>query len=110
MQQAIDILDRLEDKVRKQQAMTNYTEWVQNWAIHYLREAGKEIQALWDGWIPVTERLPPTDNSVLCFGDYIFIGLYSHIPWIPWAHFQIQHTWETKRANLWMPLPNSPKQ
>ncbi len=98
MQQAIDILDRLEDKVRKQQAMTNYTEWVQNWAIHYLREARKEIQALWDGWIPVTERKPKKMQEV-DFSDWKNVWLWYYDGF-------------TNSVTHWRerPLPPTPKQ
>ena len=106
MQQAIDILDRLEDKVRTQQAMTYYTEGVQNWAIHYLREARKEIQDLWDGWISVNDRLPEeiSNSRILTSEDWVTrVAIYDRW-WIREDNENLCY------FDFWMPLPNSPKQ
>jgi len=51
-QQAIDIL-----KAMKRKAEIKRWTWC-GYMIETLDEAIHKIEALWDGWIPVTERLP----------------------------------------------------
>ena len=70
----------------------------------WISTAKERIQSLWDGWIPVTERLPE-EWCYLAFSDGI---MYVTATWndsIFWNAWEIV-SWVTH----WMNLPNPPKQ
>ena len=69
--QAIDILDEMiqQLELKRDYRADNDQYTIDVWQ-KYLGEARKLIQALWDGWIPVTERLPDEWMSVLMFVEY----------------------------------------
>ena len=111
MQQAIDILERIKlelscwidpNHCTVQFAQTILDQWI------------RRIQSLWDGWIPVTERLPENSNDILL--RWIFWYVNTAI----WRYHHTGENWfvlpntvgfyKTENVTHWMPLPNSPKQ
>ncbi len=105
MQQAIDILDEM---IKDTQSCIDYAKW--EWEIHYkwkkewLQEVKSRIQALWDGWIPVTERLPkPLINHIVWHHDWM--TLWAYHDWV-WYWDSLQHLYNVTH---WMPLPLPPK-
>lgn len=103
-----EILDEMmeERTPYKEDMPLHKTLWYElcHWWYIALEEAKSRIQALWDGWIPVTERLPE-EWCYLAFSDGI---MYVTATWndsIFWNAWEIV-SWVTH----WMNLPNPPKQ
>ena len=64
----------------------------------------EEIQALWDGWIPVTERLhKPLINHIVWHHDWM--TLWAYHDWV-WYWDSLQHLYNVTH---WMPLPLPPQ-
>ncbi|HDG1057628.1 TPA: DUF551 domain-containing protein [Klebsiella pneumoniae] len=53
-------------------------------------------------WIPVSERMPENDVSVLTFD-----GMYKRVHHAMYGHWQC---WEPEKITHWMPLPAAPKE
>lgn len=70
-----------------------------------------ELQALPDGWIPVTERLPHDDEEyIICTSDWLVTSVAwstDENNWIVWiTNWRTDIFWNITH---WMPLPLSPK-
>lgn len=76
-----------------------------------LMKLRKDVVALWDGWIPVTERLPDEWQTVLIELNRKWISYHTRI-FIKWEFCDSEcWYWMIKSYPIrWMPLPNSPKQ
>ncbi|WP_227508929.1 DUF551 domain-containing protein [Klebsiella aerogenes] len=55
-----------------------------------------------DRWIPVSERMPENDVSVLTFD-----GMYKRVHHTMYGHWQC---WEPEKITHWMPLPAAPQE
>ncbi|HBZ0629669.1 TPA: DUF551 domain-containing protein [Klebsiella pneumoniae] len=53
-------------------------------------------------WIPVSERMPENDVSVLTFD-----GMYKRVHHAMYGHWQC---WEPEKITHWMPLPAAPRE
>ena len=96
-QQAIDILDEM------------YKNWPTNISDPYniaIKEAKYRIQALWDGWIPVTERLPEEWLEINVF-DWDDVYSCNYSDW----YFRHSYEYSSKEFWIthWQPLPLPPK-
>ena len=88
-------------------------------AVHEAAEAIEELSVVvrtqkavldkFPRWIPVSERLPEKEGSVLIFSELggIAEGHYSHMYGV-W----VQYRWNVKgiKVSHWMPLPEPPKE
>lgn len=54
------------------------------------------------GWVPVSERMPENDVSVLTFD-----GMYKRVHHTMYDHWQC---WEPEKITHWMPLPAAPQE
>lgn len=68
-------------------------------------------------WIPLTERLPETDEPVLCWYEYFRYGDYNRMYQIYGIGYYINGMWVGDVSNgrsckvlAWMPLPEPPKE
>ena len=70
----------------------------------------KLAQYILNPWIPVSERLPEFDETVLCYcriyGRYS--GVYARIDDTEWGHWCNQEHCGILPPVLWMPLPPIP--
>ena len=113
MQQAIDILDEMieleHDKLNDLNPLWKVKQLKERKSV--LEKAKSRIQALWDGWIPVMERLPEKEWRYLTicnfWSDNVEIASYTL-----WKWTFSDSWWSIPNENVthWMPLPNSPKQ
>ncbi|WP_259656038.1 DUF551 domain-containing protein [Klebsiella pneumoniae] len=63
---------------------------------------GSDPAAVPDTWIPVSERMPQNDVSVLTFD-----GMYKRVHHAMYGHWQC---WEPGKITHWMPLPAAPQE
>lgn len=129
MQQIIDYINKKLEKYSKvvsdmdkkyiwNEIKYTYHGWFDHgyakWKLTALEDMKDELQALPDGWIPVTERLPENSNDILL--RWIFWYVNTAI----WRYHHTGENWfvlpntvgfyKTENVTHWMPLPNSIKQ
>ncbi|MDU4425294.1 MAG: DUF551 domain-containing protein [Raoultella sp.] len=63
---------------------------------------GSEPATVPDRWIPVSERMPDDDVSVLTFD-----GMYRRVHHAMYGHWQC---WNSEKITHWMPLPAAPQE
>ncbi|MHA9361063.1 DUF551 domain-containing protein [Klebsiella pneumoniae] len=61
----------------------------------------QSVDSVADRWIPVSERMPENDVSVLTFD-----GMYKRVDHAMYGHWQC---WEPEKITHWMPLPAGPQ-
>lgn len=100
MQQAIDILDKMiksfDDAIDNLCEKWDWDVSTQQGIRYFLKQAKSRIQALWDGWIPVTERKPKQMQEI----DY------TDWKWV----FLWYYTWFGSDITYWRERPLPPKQ
>lgn len=113
MQQAIDYINKKIEKYSKVVSDMDikyiwneikytyhgwFDHWYANWKLTALEDMKDELQALWDGWIPVTERKPKKMQEV-DFSDWKNVWLWYYDGF-------------TNSVTHWRerPLPPTPKQ
>lgn len=62
----------------------------------------QSVDSVADRWIPVSERMPENDVSVLTFD-----GMYKRVHHAMYGHWQC---WEPEKITHWMPLPAGPQE
>lgn len=103
--QAIDILKAMKRKAEIKR-------WTWCWyMIETLDEAIHKIEALWDGWIQTSIRLPEPHKNVLLW-EWWYEPLELNEPIIGWydTRYWFRTKWDWPIATHWMPLPLPPKQ
>lgn len=117
-QQAIDYINKKIEKyskmVEKSEKIYKWNEskytfhwwasyWYEKWKLWDYEDMKDELQALWDGWIPVTERLPkPLINHIVWHHDWMTLWVY--YDWV-WYWDSLQHLYNVTH---WQPLPLPP--
>ena len=64
-QQVIDILTDFKDSIDPPYDWSDYSKWVYEGKHEIVSDIIRHIQSLWDGWIPVLERLPENEQNVI---------------------------------------------
>lgn len=78
-----------------------------------LMKLRKDVVALWDGWIPVTERKPPHLKESKFWTDYgevIWKRVIEYKNWWVDSEHYIDKNWKYFTPSHWQPLPLPPKQ
>ena len=85
--------------------------------IEALQQEIEKLRAQLPHWIPVTERLPETDASVLCWYEYFRYGNYNRMYQTYGIGHCINGMWGGEVSNgrsckvlAWMPLPEQPEE
>lgn len=126
MQQIIDYINKKLEKYSKvvsymdkkyiwNEMKYTYHGWFDHgyskWKLIALEDMKDELQALWDGWIQTSIRLPEPHKNVLLW-EWWYEPLELNEPIIGWydTRYWFRTKWDWPIATHWMPLPLPPKQ
>ena len=129
MQQAIDYINKKIEKYSKvvsdmdkkyiwNEIKYTYHGWFDHgyakWKLTALEDMKDEVQALWDGWIPVTERLPEEDEETELIlankGRWMVFSWFYDENWFYTIDWEDDREHKSERfVDYWMPLPLPPK-
>lgn len=116
-QQAIDILKKfiVSEQLERQSILSvQHKQYFLDPTLMLLDRLNKVVNTLWDGWIPVTERLPEESWRYLVFwnilpSDNERCSWFSNFDTLTWL-FVFNFFWQktTPKITHWQPLPLPP--
>lgn len=107
-QQAIDIAENMLSKYTDNISWDNFQ--YDSWYCNALEHILEDLKSLWDGWIPVTERLPEEHSDIL-----VYYYWNRNSKFFPECQYMKQTSYYNDRFECeeevthWMNLPDSPK-
>ena len=114
MKQAIDILKKsiVSEQLERQSVLSvQHKQYFLDPTLMLLERLNKVVQALWDGWIQVTERLPPESHKTINYNCVVWCEFLKERNVETCSYDSDEKHFYTHPANEvthWMPLPLPP--